>query len=82
MIKAKQLAYFGWTKGSYKPLPAVGKSKKQKDRVALLWGDLKDWLLVKRMVYGLINVRTDEEKIVMAVLKESESSFQVEELKP
>jgi hypothetical protein len=42
--------------------------------------DLKDWLLANRMVYGLIKVRTDGKKIVMAVLKGSEASFQVEEL--
>jgi beta-lactamase superfamily II metal-dependent hydrolase len=43
---------------------------------------LGDWLLADRMVYGLINVRTDGRKIVMAVLKESDASFQVEELTP
>jgi hypothetical protein len=42
--------------------------------------DLDAWLLGDRMVYGLINVRTDGKKIVMAVLKESDASFQVEEL--
>jgi beta-lactamase superfamily II metal-dependent hydrolase len=42
---------------------------------------MKDWLLANRMVYGLINVRTDGEKIVIAALKESESAFQVEELR-
>jgi hypothetical protein len=43
---------------------------------------MNDWLLAKAMVYGLINVRTDGTKVVMGVLKESESSFQVEEFTP
>lgn len=43
-------------------------------------GGLGHWLLGDRMVYGLINLRTDGERIVMGVLKESVSSFQVEEL--
>jgi hypothetical protein len=34
------------------------------------------------MVYGLINMRTDGRKVVMAVLKESEDSYQVEEFTP
>jgi beta-lactamase superfamily II metal-dependent hydrolase len=41
---------------------------------------LGDWLLADRMVYGLINVRTDGERIVMAVKKEGDSRFQIEEL--
>lgn len=43
---------------------------------------MNDWLLAKGMVYGLINVRTDGTKVVIGVLKESESSFQVEEFTP
>ncbi len=43
---------------------------------------MKDWLLARSMVYGLINVRTDGTKVVMGVLKESEDSYQVEELTP
>lgn len=43
--------------------------------------DMKEWLLASKMVYGLINVRTDGEKIVLAALKESDSAFQVEEIK-
>ena len=42
--------------------------------------NLGDWLLADRMVYGLINVRTDGKRIVMAVKKEGDSRFQVEEL--
>lgn len=41
---------------------------------------LENWLLGDRMVYGLINVRTDGKRILMAVLKEDSSSFQVEVL--
>lgn len=59
-------------------LQAEGKTKPDKGPRA----PLDDWLLADRMVYGLINVRTDGQKIVMAVLKESDSSFQVEELFP
>jgi hypothetical protein len=40
----------------------------------------KDWLLGNKMVYGLINVRTDGQRILFGVLKESDASFQVEEL--
>ena len=43
---------------------------------------MSKWLLANAMVYGLINVRTDGRKIVMGVLKEGESSFQVEEFTP
>jgi beta-lactamase superfamily II metal-dependent hydrolase len=38
-----------------------------------------DWLLADKMVYGLINVRTDGQRIVLGVLKEDESGFQTEE---
>jgi hypothetical protein len=40
----------------------------------------RDWLLGSKMVYGLINVRTDGRRIVLGVLKESEAAFQIEEL--
>jgi metallo-beta-lactamase superfamily protein len=40
---------------------------------------LDEWLLGDRMVYGLINVRTDGMRIVMAVKKEGDARFQVEE---
>jgi hypothetical protein len=43
-------------------------------------GKLGDWLLGDRMVYGLINVRTDGERIVMGVMNEGDKRFQVEEL--
>lgn len=43
---------------------------------------MNDWLLAKSRVYGLINARTDGKKLVMGVLKESESSYQVEEFTP
>jgi len=42
--------------------------------------DMREWLLANNMTYGLINVRTDGQKVVMAALKESDSAFQVEEL--
>jgi hypothetical protein len=41
---------------------------------------LEDWLLGDRMVYGLINVRTDGKRIVIGVMNEGDSSFHVEEL--
>jgi beta-lactamase superfamily II metal-dependent hydrolase len=41
---------------------------------------MKNWLLADKLVYGLINVRTDGEKIVMGVLKDSSAEFQIEEL--
>ena len=43
---------------------------------------MKDWLLARSMVYGLINVRTDGTKVVLGVLKESEDAYQVEEFTP
>ena len=43
---------------------------------------MSKWLLANAMVYGLINVRTDGRKVVMGVLKEGESSFQIEEFTP
>jgi hypothetical protein len=57
-------------------LQAVGRSKRA-EGVRAPYGD---WLLGTRMIYGLINVRTDGQRILLGVLKESESSFQVEEL--
>jgi hypothetical protein len=41
---------------------------------------LARWLLGDRLVYGLINVRTDGQKIVMAVMSEGDATFQLEEL--
>jgi glyoxylase-like metal-dependent hydrolase (beta-lactamase superfamily II) len=41
----------------------------------------RNWLLGAKMVYGLINVRTDGRRIVLGVLKEREAAFQIEELK-
>lgn len=41
---------------------------------------LKDWLLGRGLVYGLINVRTDGQRILMGALKETEDAFQVEVL--
>ncbi len=40
--------------------------------------ELDEWLLGDPMIYGLINVRTDGRSVVMGVLKEDCSSFQVE----
>lgn len=36
---------------------------------------LKKWLLADRLVYGLINVRTDGKKILIGVMKEGEVGF-------
>jgi beta-lactamase superfamily II metal-dependent hydrolase len=41
---------------------------------------LARWLLGDRLVYGLINVRTDGNEIVMAVMSEGAARFQLEEL--
>lgn len=41
---------------------------------------LSDWLLADKMVYGLINVRTDGNKILLAVSNEGKPGFQIEEL--
>jgi hypothetical protein len=57
-------------------LQAVGRSKRA-EGVRAAYGD---WLLGTRMIYGLINVRTDGRRILLGVLKESEASFQTEEL--
>ena len=43
-----------------------------------LMKDLDYWRLADELTYGLINVRTDGERIRMAVLKENQASFQVE----
>ena len=40
---------------------------------------LNRWLLANRLVYGLINVRTDGRKVVVGVLKEETCEFQTEE---
>ncbi|MEM7245885.1 MAG: MBL fold metallo-hydrolase [Acidobacteriota bacterium] len=43
---------------------------------------LRDWYLADDLIYGLINVRTDGEKVVIGVLKEGENAgFQVESFK-
>lgn len=39
---------------------------------------IKKWLLADRLVYGLVNVRTDGERIAMAVMKENRRGFHVE----
>ena len=57
-------------------LQAVGRTKRAGGPRA----PYGDWLLGTRMVYGLINVRTDGRRILLGVLKEGESSFQIEEL--
>ena len=59
-------------------LQAMGRTKRDGGARA----PMSDWLLARSMVYGLINVRTDGEKVVMGVLKESESTFQIEEFTP
>ena len=57
-------------------LQAVGRGK----RAEGVRAPFRDWLLGTQMVYGLINVRTDGRRILLGVLKESDSSFQIEEL--
>jgi glyoxylase-like metal-dependent hydrolase (beta-lactamase superfamily II) len=57
-------------------LQAVGRTKRAEGMRA----PYGDWLLGSRMVYGLINVRTDGRRIVLGVLKERDASFQTEEL--
>lgn len=39
---------------------------------------MKKWLLADRLIYGLVNVRTDGKRIAMAVMKESGRGFHVE----
>jgi hypothetical protein len=41
---------------------------------------LKDWLLADKLVYGLINVRTDGSTILLAVSNEGKPGFQLEKL--
>lgn len=57
-------------------LQAAGRTKRADGTRA----SYKDWLLGSKMVYGLINVRTDGQRILFGVLKESDASFQIEEL--
>lgn len=57
-------------------LQACGRTK----RASGVRASYRDWLLGTKMIYGLINVRTDGRRILLAVLKESEASFQTEEL--
>lgn len=40
-----------------------------------------NWLLADKLIYGLINVRSDGEKVVIGVLKENLKGFQVESFK-
>jgi hypothetical protein len=39
---------------------------------------MKYWLLADRMIYGMINVRTDGDKVAVGVMKENGRGFQVE----
>jgi beta-lactamase superfamily II metal-dependent hydrolase len=58
-------------------IQARGRTKNTKDK-----GPRRgtgDWLLADKMVYGLINVRTDGKRVILGVLKEDESGFQTEE---
>jgi hypothetical protein len=57
-------------------LQAVGRSR----RAGGARAPIRDWLLGTRMIYGLINVRTDGRRILLGVLKESEAAFQTEVL--
>lgn len=58
-------------------LQAAGRTRRAEGARA----PMREWLLGTRMIYGLINVRTDGQRIILGVLKESDSSFQIEELK-
>ena len=43
---------------------------------------LSEWYLADSLIYGLINVRTDGEKVVIGALKEGEGAgFQIESFK-
>ncbi|WP_108808164.1 ComEC/Rec2 family competence protein [Aquimarina spinulae] len=43
---------------------------------------MNDWLLADNLIYGLINVRTDGERVVIGMLKEGEDAgFQIESFK-
>ncbi len=37
--------------------------------------DFKDWLLAEKMIYGLVNVRSDGKRVVIGVLKEDGKGF-------
>ena len=39
---------------------------------------MKEWLLADRLVYGLVNVRTDGDRVALGVMKEDGQGFQVE----
>jgi len=39
---------------------------------------MKKWLLADRLIYGLVNVRTDGERVAMGVMKENGRGFHVE----
>jgi len=60
----------------------VRKSKLQAKKATGVSGglteELKYWLLADKLTFGLINVRTDGERICMAVLKEDQETFHVE----
>ena len=43
--------------------------------------ELDYWLLADELTFGLINVRTDGERIRLAVLKENQAAFNVESFK-
>lgn len=58
-------------------LQARGKSIAGRDRGPR--AALDSWLLANKMVYGLVNVRTDGKRVVLGVLNEDEASFQTEE---
>lgn len=47
-----------------------------------IWKPSRDWLLADDLVYGLINVRTDGDRIVIAVMNEGSERFHVQELSP
>jgi hypothetical protein len=54
-------------RGRKKESPHLGPVKKS-----------RKWLLADQLVYGLVNVRTDGEKFVIAVMNEGETKFQCE----
>ncbi len=58
---------------------AKGRSKSSEDKGPVM--DLDRWLLADRLVYGLVNIRTDGERIVMAIMNEGTTKFQCESIR-
>jgi beta-lactamase superfamily II metal-dependent hydrolase len=56
-------------------------AKKASGATGGLTKELDYWFLADELTFGLINVRTDGERILLAVLKENQQSFKVESFK-